>query len=221
MAVTCDIFIKTCAHDADYHRHCMASIDKFCTGFRNVVVIDTEAPTPAKGYLQQQVIKMHADTYSDADFFLVTDSDTLFTRPVIPETFMREGKPIWLHTPWTEEMLAHPGTRAWFDVMTEFHGVQPPSEFMRRQPFFFPRWLTASLRTFCGVQHNRTLENYVTKKGRFSEWNVLGHHAWRNFQDRFHWIDTSKDELPELVVKQYWSHDPIENNIEEINRILA
>ena len=35
--VTCDIFIKTCSHDAEYHKYCLASIEKYCTGFRNVV----------------------------------------------------------------------------------------------------------------------------------------------------------------------------------------
>lgn len=219
--MTCDIFIKTCAHDAEYHRHCIRSIEKFCTGFRNVIVIDTEAPTPARGYLQQQVIKCHADTYSDADFFLVTDSDTLFTQPVTPETFMVDGKPIWLATPWTPEMLAHGGTRAWHKAMFDFHGVEPPFEMMRRQPFFFHRELTSSLRGKCLARHGKDLEDYVMSKGVFSEWNVAGLHAWLHFNEDYHWVITDKDPLPPLVVRQFWSRDPVEKNIEEIERILA
>lgn len=216
--MTCDIFIKTCRHDADYHRHCLASIDKFCTGFRQTVVIDGEHP---KGYLHQQVVKLHADTYTDADFVLTLDSDTMFTVPVTPETFLRDGKPVWLHTPWTPEMLAHPGVSAWRKCMADFARKEPPSEFMRRHPFCIPRWLLKDLQNWCRFSHGKTLESYVMDAQAFSEFNVLGHHAWQHHHDKFHWIDTSKEELPELTVRQFWSHDPIGTNLEEINRILA
>lgn len=213
-----DIFIKTCQHDADYHRYCLASIEKFCSGFRRTVVIDGEHP---QGYLHQQVVKLHANRYTDADYVLITDSDTLFTVPVTPETYFRDGKPVWIHTPWTPEMLAHSGTRAWKQCMEQFAGAEPPSEFMRRQPFLIPTWLLSDLQMWCEFAHGKTLERYVMEAQRFSEFNVIGHHAWRHHRERFHWIDTSKDELPELTVRQFWSHDPVSKNIEEINRILA
>lgn len=216
--MTCDIFIKTCQHDAGYHQHCLASIEKFCSGFRRTVVIDGEHP---RGYLHQQVVKLHADIHTGADFTLVTDSDTLFTAPVTPESFFTDGKVDWLVTPWDETMLAHAGTRTWYDVMGQFHGKIPPFEFMRRQPFMLPRWLTESIRDWCKFQHGQDIETYVMGHGTFSEFNVLGHHAWLFHQSRFNWIDTSKEELPPPVVRQFWSHDPIEKNIEEINHILA
>jgi len=212
---TTDLFIKTCSHDRDYHEHCLASIEKFCTGFRNVVVIDGEHP---QGYLHQQIVKLYADTYTDADFILITDSDTLFTRPVTPETYFRDGKIEWIHTPFTEELKA---AVPWFNVMAEFARSAPPSEFMRRQPFMLPAWLLRELRQWCEFSHGITLDKYVMNAGRFSEFNILGHYAWKFHQGRFHWIDSSKDELPELTVRQFWSHDPIASNIEEIGRILA
>jgi hypothetical protein len=233
---TTDIYIKTCNHDIPYHRYCLQSIDKFCTGFQSTVVEDGEHP---RGYLWQQVCKMYADTKTNADMILVTDSDTLFTQPVTPESFMHEGKPIWLYTPWTSEMLAHPGTATWKKVMTEFFGVEPPAEFMRRQPFMFPSSVLATLRTFCVMKHDATLEEYVMNQKAFclqkhgvslseyimnqkafSEWNVTGFHCWLHHRDLFHWVDSSVDELPPLRVNQMWSHDPIEKNIEEIRRIL-
>lgn len=216
--MTCDIFIRTHSGDAEYHRHCLRSIEKFCSGFRNVVVVNKDEP---RGYLGQQVDKMEADLHTDADFVLITDSDTLFTTPVTPETYLRDGKSVWLHTPWTPEMLAHAGTHSWFRCMEVFFGVEPPSEFMRRQPFMVPRWLTISLREFCKARHGMSIRDFVMMGKSFSEFNVLGFHAWLHHRDRIAWIDTSKEPLPELTVRQFWSHDPIGKNIDEIESILA
>lgn len=218
---TTDIFIKTYTGDRDYHQYCLASIEKFCTGFRNTVVVDDGGTEPPKPYLRQQVYKCYADTHTDADYILITDSDTLFNQPVTPESFMAGGKPIWIHTPWTPEMLAHAGTATWKRVMTQFRGQEPPSEFMRRQPFVFPRHVFASLRDYCWQKHGRTLEQYIMESGAFSEFNVIGHHCWTRHHDDFHWIDSSKDELPPPLVRQFWSHDPIEKNLEEIQTILG
>jgi hypothetical protein len=213
----CDIFIKTCQHDAAYHEHCLKSIDKFCSGFRKVVVVEGEHP---HGYLHQQIVKLEADLHTDADFILMTDSDTLFCRPVTPETYFEDGKVVWVHTPWTPEMLAG-NERAWFDVMGQFFRETPPSEFMRRQPFMVPAWLLKNVRDYCARVHGLAIEDYVMGHGVFSEFNVLGFFAWLHHHDEFHWIDSSKDELPELTIRQFWSHDPIGKNIEEIRRILA
>lgn len=215
---TTAILIKTCIRDAGYLKHTLRSIDKFCTGFSEVRVIEGEHP---KGYLHQQWIKMSADLYVDADLILVTDSDTLFTQPVTPESFMRDGKPVWYMTPWTDEMLSHPGTRAWFDCMKSFFRQDPPAEFMRRQPFMFPREILADLREFCQRAHGRSLEDYILNAGAFSEWNVLGMFAWLFHRDKFSWINTDTDELPPLLVEQLWSQRPVEESMDKINQILA
>ena len=215
---TTDIFIKTCLHDAAYHKYCLASINKYCTGFRNTVVVEGEHP---RGYLHQQVVKLHADQHTDADFILVTDSDTLFTEPVTPESFMCDGKPIWLYTPWTKEMLDHPGTAAWKACMETFLGLPSPGEMMRRQPFMFPRKVLPSIREFCTKKHGVSLEDYIMSKKSFSEWNCLALYCWLGFHREFHWINTETEELPPLHIKQFWSHDPLEKNIDEIRRILA
>jgi hypothetical protein len=215
--MTVDLFIKTCERDAPYHAQCLRSIDRFCTGFRDTVVRNGEHP---KGYLDQQIVKLHADTHSDADMFLVTDSDTLFTEPVTPVSFMRDGKPIWYMTPWNAEMLAHPGMKAWFDVMKNFFGEDSPAEFMRRQPFMFPREVLVGLREFCMEKHGIPIEEYVYREGVFSEWNVLGMYCWLHHRDLFYWMDTDV-ECPPMKAFQMWSHAPIGQNMVEIERILA
>ncbi len=217
--MTTDIFIKTCEHDAGYHAYCLKSIEKFCTGFRDTVVIHGEDHPPARAYLTQQIMKLHADTYTDADLILVTDSDTLFTEHVTPESFMRDGKPIWYVTPWNDEMLRNPGTKAWFDVMSSFFGEPPPAEMMRRQPFMFPREVLPALREYCFTKFGKTITSYVYDAGVFSEWNVLGMFCWLNFRDSFYWMDTTI-ECPPPLVRQFWSHAPLAQSITEIESIL-
>lgn len=219
--MTTDIFVKTYSGDSEYHKYCMASIEKFCTGFRATVVIDDGDTKPANPYVDQQRVKLNCDTYTDADFILITDSDTLFTQSVTPESFMRDGKPIWLHTPWTPEMLAHPGIATWKKVMMEFSGTEPHSEFMRRMPFMFPRHVLESIRQFCINQHGVSLDDYLKGRTTFSEFNVAGWHCWQYHRDDFYWLDTSKEALPELKLRQFWSRDPIAKNLDEIQRILA
>ena len=214
----CDIYIKTHERDAPYHVECMRSIDKYCTGFRKTVVVHGEHP---RGYLAQQSSKMHADQHTDADFILVTDSDTLFTCPITPETYMVGDKSIWLHTPFDTAMREDKNVKCWIDVMWEFFGHEPKHEMMRRQPFMVPAWALKALREFCVERHGQSLHDYIMSKRAFTEWNVLGMFMWEHFHDRIHWIDTTKDELPELTVRQFWSWDDIGKNREEIERILA
>lgn len=210
-----DIFIKTCNHDRQYHEYCLKSIQKYCTGFRNTVVVDGEHP---QGYIYQQVVKLHADRYTDADFILVTDSDTLFNTPVTPESFMVDGKPIWYMTPF-EQLLEHDALRHWHQVMTEFCRTPPPFEFMRRQPFMFPSYVLKDIREYCIKTHGRTLEQYPYDKGTFTEWNVLGFYCWLHHRDAFTWINTDNG-IDAPLVRQFWSHDPVKNNIKEIKNIL-
>lgn len=210
-----DIFIKTCNHDKQYHEYCLQSIKKYCTGFRNVIVVEGEHEN---GYIHQQVVKLHANEYSDADFILVTDSDTLFNQPVTPESFMIDGKPIWYMTPF-EQLLDHNGLMHWRSVMTDFFRSEPPYEFMRHQPFMFPRKVLLDIQEYCVKTHGRTLKEYPFDKGTFTEWNVLGYYCWLHRHDLFSWVNTDVG-LKNPNITQFWSHDPIEKNLEEIKQIL-
>ena len=214
---TTDIFIRTCFHDRAYHRYCLDSINLFFKGHRKVVEVHGEHP---RGYLNQQCEKIRAGDYTDADYLLFTDSDTIFNQPVTPESFMRDGKPMWLYTPWTPEMLAHPGTRAWFDVMTEFFGVEPPAEFMRRMGSIIPREVLQGFRDFCIQKHGVTIDEYVMSRDRFSEFNCIGFYAWQHCPEKFSWINTD-EEIPPSMTRQFWSHDDIRKNLAEIERILT
>ena len=104
--------------------------------------------------------------------------------------------------------------------MKDFMGEVPPSEFMRRQPFMVPTRLLKDLREWAEVYHGKPIRDYIMERGSFSEFNCMGFYAWLTHHGEFHWIDTSKDPLPELTVNQMWSHTPIGQNIPQILRIL-
>lgn len=219
-ALTCDIFIKTYDKVADWHQFAMRSIDRFCTGFRKVVTIGQQ---PIENYQAMQVHKLNADLHTDADYILTTDSDTLFCQPVTPETYMREGKTIWLHRTW-EDAIREEGdaVKRWHSGMTKFFGREPELEFMCRHPELLPRWLYSAFRIFCYERHGKTMEEWVTDDREFADWNMLGYYAWLYHREAFFWINQSEVKPPPLTVKQYWGgHTPIEPHIPEMEAIIA
>lgn len=219
-AIVTDIFIKTYDKVAGWHAFAMRSIEKYCTGFRRTVVVGQQ---PVEGYQEMQVVKLTADKYSDADNILFTDSDCIFSRPVSPETYMRDGKPIWLHRSW-ESALQQEGDAVmkWNRGMKGFFGIEPPREFMCRHPEFVPRWLLIAFRQFCKAKHGVTLEQWILKDTQFADWNMLGMYAWLYHRECFHWIDQDTETPPPMTLKQYWGgHTPIEPNIPEIERIIS
>src|SRR5437879_1823450 len=92
--MTIDFVCKTYQNDAPWLQYCLASLRKFCTGFRQVVVLvptrdhelfklmnlTAETTIPVSdhypdSYLGQQFYKLMADVYTDADLIYYFDSD--------------------------------------------------------------------------------------------------------------------------------------------------
>lgn len=217
-ARTVDIFIKTREHDFPWLEWCLKSISRYATaqnGFGKVIILSetkpqgkfTEfdelggsngfswnlAPDKDPGYLWQQVCKLRADQFTDASFILFDDSDTIFTRPITPDDFIRNGKPIWQYTPLDQ---ARSDQQIWVPVMEKFLGRRPQHEFMRRHPFIVPRWAFEEFRTFCKYRHGCNLEDYIMGQAVpgsptalvFSEWNCLGFFLWEYHRDKVEWI---------------------------------
>lgn len=179
-----DCLIKSYASDYPWLQYCLRSIQKFATDFRTIhlIVPDTrkwwdgsyiinhlhvtEAEEYGRdGYLSQQVFKLYADTFSDAEFILFMDSDTVFVRPVTPETFFVNDKIAWLYTPYSK--IKTP----WQPITEKFLGQPIEFEFMRRHPTIVPRWLLIALREFCQTTHGTPLSEYVMAQSHraFSE----------------------------------------------------
>lgn len=232
--MTTAILIKSYSGDFEWLAACLRSIQKFGTGFQEIVVVipDTDnldhltaervvkVSERGDGYMFQQVVKLHADRYTDADFVLIVDSDSLFIKPFTPATFMEGDRPIWIHKPW--EDLEDYIRVAWHDVMLKCVGEAPTQEFMPRIPQMIPRWAFQAFHNFMVAKHAVETEHYILSQPErcFSEFNCLGFYLWLRHHDRFVWINSS-ELIPPAVVRQFWSWggmtDEIRKEIELVN----
>jgi hypothetical protein len=106
--------------DLEFLKYNLKSIQKFCKGYHdNVVIIDNhendcvetqkyldsvgqkyfvnkEAKQVKKGYVRQQYIKLLSDLYvpSDTDYICHIDADSIFKKEHTPNRFFRNNKPI-------------------------------------------------------------------------------------------------------------------------------
>lgn len=243
-APICDIFIKSYPADYEWLGYCLRSIERFVSGVRKVVIVAPdrafkipkesteraiagglqwiETPDPCEdGYLAQQVLKLSAPEYSDADFILHTDSDTLFTRPVGPETYLRDGKPVWMFTPYSQL-----GEVPWREPTEKFLGESVEFEFMRRLPVMVPAWAYPALASFCLEKHGVNLSDYIAGQpaSAFSEYNALGAFLYRYHREKIGWVNTAETpeaQWPELTVNQRWSYGGVDEGIKgEFEEIL-
>ena len=228
------IFIRSYAKDFHWLAYCLRSIQKFATGFSEIVIACPESDAPLLShlteervipvhngppfYLQQQVDKLKADLHTRADYIVHVDSDMIFTRPVSPADYMRDGNPIWVVTPFMDKEM-----RAWMHVMVKCFHKMPPYEFMRKCSIIAPGWIYEEFRKFIQEYHGISMEAYVMNQpgNEFSEYNCLGFFAWLNFKDKFYWHDTEK-EGADWPFKQYWSYSGMTpGERQEIENYLA
>ena len=222
-----DIFIRSYRNDFEWLKYCLKSIRKFCKGFNNVHIAVPNEDVSAldflegeivhgvcdscEGYLAQQVTKMHADNYCDADYVLHVDSDCLFFKETHPEEFFEYGKPIILYetdivTPWPQIAMI---TLGWLDE----------KEYMRRLPIIYPRWIYKEFRKWIKQNQKHDLETWICSQPfrSYSEFNTLGQWAYRYHNDKFSWL---KPEEKEKYIIQHWSWGGVEDQRKQIEEIL-
>lgn len=234
--MTTDIIIKSYRGDFPWLPYCLRSIQKFATGFRDIVIIIPETDSldhltvervvkvrepEGDGYMAQQVVKLHADTYTDADFILHIDSDCLFTRPSTPEDFLVDGKADWWITPMAN--ASENARAAWIGPMRKCVGLEPEFEYMRRNTMMVPRQAYGLFRDFIHEKHGVSTEHYVmNQNGRqFSEYNSLGFFLHTHHPDMVHWRNT-EDGFPQPRERQFWSWGGLTPEVKaEINEILS
>lgn len=232
--MTVDLVIKSYPADYPWLAYALRSIHKFATGFNDILVLLPKShPLPLtaekvilldvpENYRSQQVAKLNADRHTKADYILHFDSDMIFTKPVTPEFFFKDGKPTWIVTPFDD--AAEDEKRAWLHVMVKCLREMPPYEFMRRCAVIAPRWIYAEFREFIQRVHKQPMESYVMNQpgNEFSEYNCLGFYAWLYHRDKFAWHNTATDGVPEWPFRQFWSYGGLKPAIRnEIEIALA
>jgi hypothetical protein len=237
-SVKVDIFIRSYKNDFEWLKYCLRSIKKFCKGFNDVHVAVPNEDVSAldfldgeiahgvcdkcEGYLAQQVTKMYADNFCNADYILHVDSDCIFFKETHPEDFFEHEKPIVLYdenvmavcpiystirpTPWPEIAKL---TLGWFDE----------KEYMRRLPIIYPRWIYPEFRKFVQQVQKHDLETWICAQPyrQFSEFNTLGQWANRFHNDKFTWLKSGEKET---CATQHWSWGGVEQHMQKIEQIL-
>lgn len=216
-----DIFIRTYDADLKWLAYSLQSIHKFCRGFRNIIIVIPEkqkhlldgfnltqekvftCPEYKDDYMGQQVTKICADQYSDAEYFMYGDSDTLLTQELRPEYLFREDKPIILKTSYEKLGNAVP----WKKITERALGFNIEFEFMRRHPFLYRSSTLKALREHMKQVHQKEVAEYVMAQPDrgFSEFNAVGAFADEFEYDKYYFQDTETEPLPPLYVRQFFS----------------
>lgn len=227
--VTCALFIRTYWKDLDWLSLCLASVERHCRGFEEVVIVLPKASEPwlrriklppigrvefcrdyRDDYLGQQATKLYADSFTGADFICHIDADCIFVRPTCPEEFILGGKPVILIR--ASELLGRESP--WHGPTEKFLGWPVGFDYMRHPPFTYPRWLYTEVREYCSAKHCVDLDTYIaTQPPRsFSEFNVLGAFAQARYRERFVWAEDRGDMPSNPPCRWYWSWGGLDEN---------
>jgi len=224
-----DIFIRSYKEDFPWLVYSLRSIQKYASGFGKVHIAVPaqdigEMPNvgaaevhlvhdSGKGYLEQQITKMMAEKYCNGNYVLHMDSDCLFTKPVLPDDFFIDGKPIMLR----ENGVESP----WNDISAVSLGWRDEYEYMRRLPIIYPRWIYREFRGWLHNYHGMPVDQWVMRQpdNKFSEFNTMGQWAHKFYPEEFHWAHPCEIQP---VARQFWSWGGITPEVQvEINTILA
>lgn len=209
-----NIIINVRSKEANDLRLCLSDL-KF---FNELTIIESHDYPNNLDYCGQQISKLEADMYCNADYILFVDSDCIFYDNVsVYDYFNKEtGNLYLLKTPWDQI----PETHTWkkclieLDLLTDY-------ELMRRLPQLYPSHVFKNIRALienkCGKRYIEGILS-IYEKCRFSEFNVIGSYIFLNCPEvEFVEYDPNKHQIK---CKQFWSHEENSTLIKKINNLL-
>lgn len=240
-----DIFIRSYRGDFKWLRYCMESLRKRATGFNKIFVVVPErdfkilqaqarviglscgdipvelgaCPNYANDYLGQQVTKMTAWKYTEAEEVVFVDSDVVVTQPITPDSFRKGNKLFFYKTRYT--LIPHEHGGFWKAITEKAIGFPVEYEYMRRLPLAYR---VDTLKNVCEYMRglNHPVESYIIGQPNreFSEFNAIGAYIDRFEKDKYTILDTDGGVEPALI-RQFWSWGGITKDVQqEINEIL-
>ena len=244
-----DVFIVTYKKDHDWLRLSLKVLFRNLTGFRRMVIVsqdnediewvrgiaaecgyDSDLITTMSGfvsnmpgYYAQQAIKLSADTFTNAEWILHVDSDFFFKEKCDVSDFFKDGKPGWLWGYYS----ALGDTVPWQKPTEKAMGEPVEREYMMAMPIIAHRTLYPLVRERLEERNAAAWKEYLIEQpnagAKFSEFNCMGHIAYTQQHDKYHWIDRFSDEwLPgHHRTRQYWSKAPIADHMPEIMKMLG
>ncbi|CAF1389067.1 unnamed protein product [Rotaria magnacalcarata] len=155
---------------------------------------------PNKGsYYSQMYVKFHAYQYSDADFFIHMDSDTMFKEPISRRDLLDEHNRVYVKRVKFDTMAAN--FRVWQKPAEKILLESVPYETMTGFPFVFPRDLYENTIRLIEKRHNKPMLAVVRSMRDFIEFTTLGHYLITHMSNN-RWVDN--DNKSSKVV-QSWS----------------
>lgn len=225
--MTTDILIRTYEKDLDWLGYALKSIHKHVTGWRRIVIAipkgqghllshltaETviEVDDLPNGYIGQQLTKMEAWKYTDADAVLFWDSDVIATEPHDVAEYFKEGKPILWCTPWDKVGDAI----CWKGCTEQALGFEPPFEYMRRMPVLHLRGALVDCYYYVERTVGKSLERYLSSVDRFSEFNVIGAFVHQFQHKDYAVINTEEQAPPPQKIFQGWSWGGITEEVKQ------
>ncbi|MGY3676934.1 hypothetical protein ACVWXU_000557 [Streptomyces sp. TE33382] len=192
MTPVLDIFIRSYHRDRHWLALALRSIALFASGHRQVVVVvprsSLERMEPsaiesagvrlytcrdyADDYLGQQITKLNADRYTDADTILHLDSDQVFTAPCeLTARLFDHGRPRMAFDSGGDR----PESDGWRQCPTAFFGEPVRPDLTEPPPLVVPRHVYARIRAHCWDAHGRSISSYAHAAGfgAFCEFALL------------------------------------------------
>lgn len=238
------LFIRTFKRDFPYLEYCLRSIGKFCTGWDELVLLvpdrDLEALNafmheknicldmvrlhvinewPDKGMLHGMFWVMNAEqACPHSDFIFHFDSDCVFEKPVTPESFMVNGKPLLRYEFFDSICRRHGGIEKWREAVNRMLPFAVPWEVMRGHPEIYHRGLYPVTRQLVEQKMRRPLTQiFKEAQNQFPqdvvEFPCLGAVAMQVFghlYEPFNMASQANPDLCDWPVQQFWSHGPID-----------
>lgn len=235
------ILIVTHAADVRWLGYCLRSIEKFASGFHQVMVVCPEGDESAinavlpgsielrtfkqreapYGHLHHQTVKCMAFEYDpEAEYFAYCDSDCLFSEPVSPADYFMDGKPVLLIRGYDALEREQHGARVWRAPTEATLKLECPFEGMVRHMAVHPARVLFKMASYIHKIQGKPLTDYVLGLNpafpAWSEFNVCASYAYAFHRSEYHWIDVGKN--PELRPKdklfQFWSHRSPEQRVD-------
>lgn len=211
-----DFFLKSFKPDFYLLQFALLSIKKWITGYNNIILLIPEkdkhdfdtrnlpertliyyVEDKSPGWLYQQVCKLDAHKYSNADYIMFSDSDCIATRPVNIQDCIKDGRPEILYTDWSSVGDAICWRKPTEEIMGEtilWEGMRRNNQVMHRD-------------TLVNISNWRPkLEETILSMDRFSEFNLMSAFAYKYEREKYRFTDTANWTYVPPLMEQVWSH---------------
>ncbi|SFJ80358.1 hypothetical protein SAMN02799642_05558 [Methylobacterium brachiatum] len=225
--MSCSLLIRTYADDAQRLEFLLRSVDKYCKGLNEYVVVCRECcrgsiapiverhsqfklsicPDYGFDYIGQQITKLRSYLYTSSDFVIHVDSDCIFVRPFDISAYFFNEIPILYHREY-DYFYQRKIEMPWQYITSKFMCRQVDYEFMALFPLVYPRSLYIDLEEWFSATHGfgyEGIEQRLKLRHEFSEFNLLGAFSYYrpNHAGRYHLHLNWGEFNPSHYVKQY------------------